>query len=225
MSKAKKSVFTDPDTALRSEDLPHLHGLGRRERRAAETRLRLFRCALRLYAERGLPNVTVKDITEAADVGKGTFFNYFPSKDHVLGVLAEIQLGKVHEALDHAKSGKSSIQSVFRRLVTAVTEEPGRSPELARALMSSFLASRVVRERMQANMAEGRRMIEQIVVIGQKRREIDPKLKGEQVALLLQQTFMGTVLMWSLHEGRKLQSVVELSFRFFWRAIAVGKEE
>ena len=91
--------------------------------------------------------------------------------------------------------------------------------------MSSFLASRVVRERMQANMAEGRRMIEQIVVIGQKRREIDPKLKGKQVALLLQQTFMGTVLMWSLHEGRKLQSVVELSFRFFWRAIAVGKEE
>ncbi len=53
--------------------------LGRRQRRAAETRVRLFRCALQLFAERGFPNVTVEDITEAADVGKGTFLNYFES--------------------------------------------------------------------------------------------------------------------------------------------------
>ncbi len=74
--------------ALASEGLPHLQGMGRRQRRAAETRLRLFRCALQLFAQRGFPNVTVEDITEAADVGKGTFFNYFESKDHVLGVMA-----------------------------------------------------------------------------------------------------------------------------------------
>jgi AcrR family transcriptional regulator len=74
-------------------------GTGRRERRAAETRLRLFRCALQLFSERGFSNVTVEDITEAADVGKGTFFNYFESKDYVLSVITEIQLGKAAEAL------------------------------------------------------------------------------------------------------------------------------
>lgn len=92
-----------------SKDLPRRKAVGRRERRAAETRLRLFRCALQLFSERGYPNVTVEDITEAADVGKGTFFNYFESKDHVLGVLAEIQLGKVQEAVDEAESGKRPI--------------------------------------------------------------------------------------------------------------------
>ena len=80
----------------------NLREMGRRERRAAATRLRLFRCALRLFAKRGFQNVTVEDITEAADVGKGTFFNYFESKDHVLGVMAEIQLGKVREAASRA---------------------------------------------------------------------------------------------------------------------------
>ncbi len=54
---------------------------------------------MQLVAERGLPNVTVEDITEAADVGKGTFFNYFESKDQVLGVMAEIHLGKGRKAL------------------------------------------------------------------------------------------------------------------------------
>src|SRR5208337_5199212 len=88
---------------------------GRRERRAAETRLRLFRCALQLIAERGFPNVTVEDITEAADVGKGTFFNYFESKEHVLGVMAEIQLGKVREAATLAEHGQQTIQETFHR--------------------------------------------------------------------------------------------------------------
>ena len=56
----------------------------RRERRSAELRERLFRSALQLFAQKGFAETTVEDITEAADVGKGTFFNYFPSKDHIL---------------------------------------------------------------------------------------------------------------------------------------------
>src|ERR1017187_8353533 len=97
-------------------------GAGRRQRRAAETRLRLFRCALQLIAERGFPNVTVEDITEAADVGKGTFFNYFATKDHVLGVMPEIQLGKVREAASLAVEGKKSIYSVLHWLVLRLAE-------------------------------------------------------------------------------------------------------
>src|SRR5678810_733372 len=81
---------------------------GRRERRAAQTRVKLFRSALRLIAKQGLNNVTVEDITEAADVGKGTFFNYFESKEHVFGVMAEIQLGKVKEALIRSEAGNET---------------------------------------------------------------------------------------------------------------------
>ena len=208
--------------ALASESLPHLQGLGRRQRRAAETRLRLFRCALQLFAERGFPNVTVEDITEAADVGKGTFFNYFESKDHVLGVMAEIQLGKVREALTLAESGKQTIYSVLHRLFLRVAEEPGRSPDLARALISSFLASEGVRGLIDRNMSEGRKMVAQIVAAGQKRGEIDPHLKKEKVAIQLQQAFMGTLLLWSLQGQPALETWIEESFQHFWRAIAIS---
>jgi AcrR family transcriptional regulator len=208
---------------LASEDLPHLRQMGRRERRAAETRVRLFRCALRLFAERGFPNVTIEDITEAADVGKGTFFNYFDSKEAVLAVMAEIQLGKVREALEQATKGNRSIQSVLRHLFERVVEEPGRSPDLVRAYLASFLASKLVREQTGRSMAEGRRMSGEIIAIGQKRGEIDPKLKKEQVALRLQQTFFGTLLLWSLHSEESLQTSVETAFQYFWRAIAAHR--
>jgi len=208
-----------------SENLPHLQRLGRRQRRAAETRLRLFRCALQLFGERGFPNVTVEDITEAADVGKGTFFNYFKSKDHVLGVMAEIQLGKVSEAVSLAESGKQTIHSVLHRLFHRVAEEPGRSPDLARALISSFLASARVRDLVDRNLSEGRKMLAQIVAAGQKRGEIDSRLKKEKIAMHLQQTFMGTLLLWSLRGQPTLQTWIEGSFQQFWRAIAAPGQE
>jgi AcrR family transcriptional regulator len=221
MNKGHTSQSTGVADALASEALPHLQGMGRRQRRAAETRLRLFRCALRLFAERGFSNVTVEDITEAADVGKGTFFNYFEGKDHVLGVMAEIQLGKVREAVTLAESGKQAIHSVLHRLFLRVAEEPGRSPDLARALITSFLASEGVRGLIERNMSEGRRMVAQVVAAGQKRGEIDSRLKKEKVALQLQQAFLGTLLLWSLRGEPALDTWLEESFQHFWRAIAI----
>jgi AcrR family transcriptional regulator len=198
---------------------------GRRQRRAAETRLRLFRCALQLFAERGFPNVTVEDITEAADVGKGTFFNYFESKDQVLGVMAEIQLGKVREARAQATLGKQTTSAVLHRLVKALAEEPGRSPDLARALISSFVASESVRALISLHLGEGCGMIAEVVAVGQTRGEMDKHLKPEQVALQFQRIFMGTVLFWSLQGEPTLQTCVEDSFQHFWRAIASSRDK
>jgi AcrR family transcriptional regulator len=199
--------------------------MGRRERRAAETRLRLFRCALELFAQRGFSNVTVEDITEAADVGKGTFFNYFESKDSVLGVMAEIQLGKVADALDDAASGKRSIRSVLHRAFHRLAEEPGRSPNLARTLISFFLANEQVRAVVEGRLTEGRRLIAQIVAAGQERGEIDRRLEKEKVALHLQETLLGTIVMWSLKGEPGFEIWVEESFRHFWGAIATRSQK
>src|SRR5712692_4463898 len=73
--------------------------LSRRQRHSAEIRERLFRAALELFAQKGFVETTVEDITEAADVGKGTFFNYFPSKDHILLAFGEMQLAKLEHAV------------------------------------------------------------------------------------------------------------------------------
>src|ERR1700743_1759831 len=78
----------------------------RRERHRTATRERLFRAALRLFAERGYLETTVEDITDAADVGKGTFFNYFPTKEHLLIAFSDMQLGKMERFVEYARSSK-----------------------------------------------------------------------------------------------------------------------
>jgi AcrR family transcriptional regulator len=203
--------------------LPHLSQMGRRERRAAETRVRIFRSAMRLFAERGLSSVTVEDITEAADVGKGTFFNYFESKEHVLSVLAEIQLGKVREATAAAESGKQPIVTVLRRLSQQIAEEPGRSGPLARAIVSTFLASEPVRAQTANSMAEGRRLLGRIIELGQRRGEILSRATPALLARVFQQAALGTMLLWSVRADANLQTWMEDSFQHFWRGVTSGK--
>jgi len=200
-------------------------GTGRRERRAAETRLRLFRCAMELFAERGFSNVTVEDITEAADVGKGTFFNYFESKDSVLGVMAEIQLGKVAEAFAEAAAGKRPIRAVLHRAFLSLAEEPGRNPNLARTLISFFVANEQVRAIVEGRLSEGRGWIAQIVAAGQERGEIRAHLSKDEVALHLQEALLGAAVLWSLKGEPDFAARVENSFRHFWAAIATTSEK
>jgi AcrR family transcriptional regulator len=185
-----------------------------------ETRMRLFRSAVRLFSERGFWNVTVEDITEAADVGKGTFFNYFKSKDHVLGVMAEIQFGRIQELEPLVAAGKQTMRELLCRLAHALTEEPARSPDLARALLSSFLVSQVVRELLNERIATARHRITHFVEIGQQRGEIDPRLDRQKVAAQFQQAVMGSILMWTIHGGQTLPERIEDSFEHFWRAVA-----
>src|SRR4030081_839015 len=96
----------------------------RRARRSAEIRERLFRAALELFARKGFVETTVTDITEAADVGKGTFFNYFPSKDHILIAFGEMQLGKLEAAIENARRTNMAIGDLLRSLGGRMTEEP-----------------------------------------------------------------------------------------------------
>src|SRR5215471_21143340 len=144
----------------------------RRQRRSAEIRERLFRAALALFSEKGFAETTVEDITDAADVGKGTFFNYFPSKDHILLAFTDMQLGKLAESVDHFRSSPQPLRVFLENLTTRMTEEPLRNPGMIRALLQGFVSSTAVREVMISKQERAHQLHTQMVEIGQQRGEI-----------------------------------------------------
>ncbi|SHH90634.1 TetR/AcrR family transcriptional regulator [Desulfosporosinus lacus] len=58
--------------------------LSRRERKKKETREKIFSNAMQLFRAQGFSATSVEQITQQADVGKGTFYNYFPTKEAVI---------------------------------------------------------------------------------------------------------------------------------------------
>ena len=62
---------------------------GRAARRASDTHQRLLQAALSVFNELGFDGCAIEDITERADVGKGTFYRHFHDKVAILTSLIE----------------------------------------------------------------------------------------------------------------------------------------
>src|SRR4051812_36615342 len=98
---------------------------GRRQRRREETAQKILTAAVRLFEKQGYSSTTVEQITEAADVGKGTFFNYFPSKEHVLLALFAL-LGEEFQQLQQEAQRVKDVRAHLRGFAGRILTSPGR---------------------------------------------------------------------------------------------------
>ncbi|HLI63071.1 MAG TPA: TetR/AcrR family transcriptional regulator [Terriglobales bacterium] len=196
---------------------------GRRERRRAETREKIYLAAMKLFAEHGFFETTTEAITEAADVGQGTFFNYFPTKPHVLTVLTERQMGKIVAAREEAEAGRVSIQEILHRLTHVIAEEPGQSPPLTRSLLTAMVSSDAVREFIGDTLARARKGLGRIIKLGQRRGEIRGDRQPADLAVAFQRGVLGTLLLWAIQPQGELSPWLEASFRDFWAAATPTK--
>jgi AcrR family transcriptional regulator len=74
----------------------------RGERRRLRTRAALIEAARRVFAARGVDAATVQEITEAADVAKGSFYNHFASKEDALRAVVTATLDELGATLDRS---------------------------------------------------------------------------------------------------------------------------
>jgi AcrR family transcriptional regulator len=187
--------------------------LSRRERRSAELRERLFRSALHQFAEKGFAETTVEDITEAADVGKGTFFNYFPSKDHILLAFSDMQLAKLEQSVNGLRTSQQSLPEFMRGLVLRMSEEPLRNPGMIRALLLGYLSSIPVREAMINKQNRAHALHKQM-------GEIRKDLPAAEIAHVFRQTILGTLLIWSVMGDASLRDRIDSALQMIWTGIA-----
>src|SRR5256714_4852431 len=191
----------------------------RRRRRSAAIRERLFRASLELFAQKGFAETTVEDITEAADVGKGMFFNYFPSKDHILLAFGEMQLGKLEAAIEMARHSGEPMPEFLRSLGVRMTQEPTRNPAIIRALLQAYLSTTPVREAMMDLQKRVHALHSQMIQLGQDRGEIRNDLPAAEIAHVFRQTIFGTLLIWSLYGDATLHSRIETAFNLLWTGL------
>jgi AcrR family transcriptional regulator len=136
----------------------------RLDRRKAVTRAALVSGARRLLETRDPGSVSIQEITEAADVGFGTFYNHFESKQELFAAAVEEVLEEHGAMLDALTADMEDPAEVIAASVRMTARFPITHPNLASIMdrlgtryltASSGLAPRALRD-MQRGKDAGR---------------------------------------------------------------------
>ncbi|WP_156686843.1 TetR/AcrR family transcriptional regulator [Mycobacterium sp. Marseille-P9652] len=110
----------------------------RLERRKMRTRAALISAAQTFIAA-GKFNVPVLEITQAADVGMGSFYNHFDSKDQLFQAAVNEVLDGLGALLDKLTTEDEDPAETFARSFRLIGRLFRRRPEMSRVLLNSGL--------------------------------------------------------------------------------------
>ena len=198
---------------------------GRRERRTEETREKIYGAALSLFVERGFSGTTIESITNLADVGKGTFFNYFENKERVILMFGEKQLSKIQTFVDESLGSYAPLTSLVYRLAVSLTEEFGmNSAALFHSFITAAFTNEIVKNRMSAGLAKGRQVLAELIAQRQQLGEIRGDLAAVDIAHGFQRMVFGTLVVWSLNPELPLAENLELMTDLFLNGVRSGSK-
>ena len=181
-----------------------------REQQKQDRKTRIFEVAHELYRERGFAETTVSDIAKAAQVSRGTVFNYYPYKEAILIEDLAQQLSSMEDRVKaRAKSPVEALYLVFAEIADYFEENRdlvlplcyellNPDPERSKYAFTSLPLARICKEYLMAS------------------ENIRTGYSADRLARTVANTFFITALQWaayrqerSIHE--ELKKALELT--------------
>jgi len=91
----------------------------RMQKRAKKTRTRLKQAALDIFEVKSIDATTIEEITERADVGKGTLYQHFEDKEEIVITLVEEAVNHLIERIRAYDKKPKSLQDMLEHLLNA----------------------------------------------------------------------------------------------------------
>jgi len=111
----------------------------RLDRRKARTRQALVDAAVQLIAEGRADRASIQEITEAADIGFGSFYNHFDSKDKLFATASAEVMERWGQLIDRACAGIADPAEVFATSFRISGRLGWTHPDMARFLTGTGL--------------------------------------------------------------------------------------
>jgi AcrR family transcriptional regulator len=184
-----------------------------RARKKAATKERLYLKAVALFRKHGFAATTVDDIAAAAEVSKGTFFNYFPSKEAVLHYFGERQAEVVGAEMttvlqDSRLNTRQKLTRLFRTLAKNVEAERDVTRVVVFEVMKS--PTELAREPYRALFKQ---TVAALVADGQRQGEVRAGLDPELASIALVGVYFQQIFEWCAAEppyplGKRLDQML-----------------
>lgn len=169
------------------------NSMSRRERKKQETKANILRAARHLFEEKGFDNTSIEEITESADVAKGTFFNYFTSKESLMTGISEEEVEDIlfyaEEELEGIESPVKKIRLVLERLLQDAI------PYLhltGRIMFSSIINT----SEYPSPFFRINKLLELLAAEAQEKGELTVEFPAEDIATAILGSYYGVILKW-----------------------------
>ena len=161
------------------------------------TRDGLIQAALHLFHERGYNAASVQDIVSEAGVPKGTFYNYFDSKEALAIEVSDVFYPRLGSML--VLEGSTSPSRRLRQYFHAILKELQRFDYLRGCLVGNFAseitdATPALKKRVAEHLEEAARRMSVVVEQGQKAGEITSDVAAMDLARFLLNSLYGAIL-------------------------------
>jgi AcrR family transcriptional regulator len=119
--------------AARRQDAPP--EAGRRDRRRREVHERILKAAVDRFERQGVESTRVDDICAVADVAQKTFFNHFPTKQHLIREIAAAFLHELLDILEETRRTAGTTADRINRFFARIAADVEAASPMRRALV------------------------------------------------------------------------------------------
>lgn len=184
-----------------------------------ERQQEIIKAAIELIAEKGIQQLTIKNLAKKIGLAEGAIYRHFESKiDILLGILGTFRDSKadVMRNISGADlSASEKLQTIFRVRFSQFTENPA----LAAVIFSEeiFQNEERLSQKVRTLMEESQKTIGDLIHAGQQSGEFRADISAEQLSLLITGALRLLVTKWRLsgqqfdleQEGRQLWQTIE----------------
>jgi len=191
------------------------------ERRRERTRQDLLAAAERVLAEKGLHDTKISDIAAAADVGVGTFYLHFPTKEALFDAVVEDTMRRFKGTIDAARESVEDPIDQMRAANVAFCRFAVDNREVFRIVFGHAAAYNEVIRRAQAVFAAD---VEQSYREGVAKgafAPLPPALVAQSVIGMATQVLSW----WTEHESVPIESLHQTMFTLSLDGIRARKPE
>ena len=168
----------------------------KRKLQAIETRNRIYAAAVRMMERNGFENITIEQISKAADVSVGAFYHHFGSKIDILDEIFRRADDYFREHVLDKLSGTTAAEKIVSYFDHYARFNVQMGVDHLSALYKTQSRFFINSERLMVTA------LRDVVTLGVRSGELKSELSSEEMTDFLFATARGVAYAWCLHDGR-----------------------
>jgi AcrR family transcriptional regulator len=199
----------------------------RRDRKKSDARATIIATAIELFSKHGVAGVTVEQIAEAADIGKGTIYNYFDTKEAVVVAFMVDLERKVQARIPRMVKSRGSLASVIIEYIQFQFRLKKRYHQFVRVFLTQMFSNT---EHFIPYMVEMQKLIdpplESLFRELKRRRKIRSNIDVPKLIIAFKTMHVGLTCLWAI-EGppfKVTSQILEFQMELFSKSLEAKRK-